>query len=139
MPYAPIGGFFDDYYFLSNFSDEGGVQPTVEHWYQAGKAASEEAAAKIMAAPTPGKAKKLGRRCKLRPDWEDIKVDFMRELLYEKFEEPTIRAKLMATHPRELIEVNDWGDDFWGDCSGNGQNMLGQLLEEVREWYTSVT
>lgn len=96
MGYAPIEGFFEEYYFLSNFSEEGGVQPTVEHWYQAGKAANENEAAKIMAAPTPGKAKKLGRRCKLRPDWEEIKVDFMRELLYEKFEEPTVRAKLVA-------------------------------------------
>lgn len=139
MGYAPIDGFFGEYYFLSNFSDEGGVQPTVEHWYQAGKAVRAGDAEKIMAAATPGQAKKLGRRVKLRSDWEEIKIDFMRELLYEKFEEPTIRAKLMATHPRELIEANDWGDDFWGDCSGNGKNVLGDLLEEVRQWYTSIT
>jgi hypothetical protein len=31
MGYAPIDGFFGEYYFLSNFSDEGGVHPTVEH------------------------------------------------------------------------------------------------------------
>jgi hypothetical protein len=63
----------------------------------------------------------------------------MRDLLYQKFEEPTIKAKLVATNPSELIEGNNWGDDFWGDCSGNGQNMLGQLLEEVRQWYLAIT
>jgi ribA/ribD-fused uncharacterized protein len=139
MGFAAIEGFFEEYYFLSNFSDEGGVQPTVEHWFQAGKAASEDEAAKIMTAPTPGKAKKLGRRCKLRTDWEEIKIEFMRSLLYEKFAEPTIRAKLEATHPRELVECNDWGDDFWGVCTDRGKNVLGQLLEEVRQWYISIT
>src|ERR1700677_490324 len=138
MPFAPVDGFFEEYFFLSNFSEEGGVHPTVEHWYQAGKAARAGDAEKIMAAATPGQAKKLGRRVKLRSDWEEIKVGFMRELLYEKFEEPTIRAKLIATHPRALIETNNWGDDFWGDCSGKGKNVLGELLEEVCQWYTAI-
>lgn len=138
MPYAPIEGFFDEYYFLSNFSNEGGVQPTVEHWFQAGKTDDAHLRDRIMKAPTPGKAKRLGRKVALRSDWEKIKVDFMRELLYEKFEEPTIRAKLVATHPRELMECNDWGDDFWGVCTDKGQNILGQLLEEVRLWYISI-
>jgi hypothetical protein len=138
MSFAPIEGFFGEYHFLSNFSEEGGVKPTVEHWFQAGKAARAGDGEAIMASDTPNEAKWLGQWIDLRSDWEEIKVGFMRELLYEKFEKPTIQAKLIATHPRVLIETNDWGDDFWGDCSGNGKNVLGELLEEVRQWYTSV-
>lgn len=132
MPYAPIDGFVGEYYFLSNFSDEGGLKPTLEHWFQAAKTEDAAEIEFIMSADTPGLAKRRGRRATLVSDWEKIKIDVMRQLLYEKFEEPTIRAKLVATNPRELIEVNDWGDDFWGDCSGHGKNVLGQLLEEVR-------
>lgn len=138
MAYAPIEGFGGEYRFLSNFSEEGGVRPTVEHWFQACKTANSDLAERILKAPTPGKAKRLGREVDLVPDWEQIKVDIMRELLYEKFEEPAIRAKLVATHPRELVEVNSWGDDFWGVCTDKGQNVLGQLLEEVRQWYTAI-
>ena len=139
MAWAPIEGFFEQYYWLSNFSEEGGLKPTLEHWYQAAKTADEAEFEFIMSAETPGLAKKRGRRCTLVPDWEDIKVDVMRELLYAKYEEPEIRAKLVATNPRELIEFNDWGDDFWGVCTDAGLNMLGQLLEEVRQWYTAIT
>lgn len=139
MSFAPIEEFREEFYFLSNFSDEGGVQPTVEHWFQAGKAVRAGDAERIMAASTPGRAKKLGRHVKLRSDWEEIKIDFMRQLLYEKFEEPEIKAKLVATNPRELIEGNNWGDDFWGVCTEAGQNHLGLLLEEVRQWYTAIS
>lgn len=139
MAFALVDGFFGEYYFLSNFSSEGGVKPTVEHWYQAAKTQDAAEVEFIMSAETPGLAKKRGRRCTLVSNWEDIKVEVMRDLLYTKFEEPEICAKLVATNPRELIETNDWGDDFWGDCSGHGENMLGQLLEEVRQWYTSIT
>lgn len=139
MPYAPIEGFFDQYHFLSNFSEEGGVQPTVEHWYQAAKTEDAAEIEFIMSAETPGLAKKRGRRCTLVSNWEEIKIDVMRDLLYDKFEEPEIRAKLVATNPRELVEVNDWGDDFWGFCTEKGQNHLGKLLEEVRQWCLSIT
>lgn len=29
-------------------------------------------------------------------------------------------------------EGNTWGDTFWGICGGQGSNMLGQLLMDVR-------
>lgn len=139
MAYAPIEGFFDQYHFLSNFSEEGGVRPTVEHWFQAAKTEDAAEAEFILSAGTPGLAKKRGRRATLVADWEDIKVEVMKELLYQKFGDPEIKAKLIATNPRELIEFNDWGDDFWGVCTNAGQNILGRLLEEVRQWYTSIT
>lgn len=41
---------------------------------------------------------------------------------------------LMATGNKYLEERNWWGDLYWGrDKEGNGENMLGKLLMEIRE------
>ena len=55
-------------------------------------------------------------------------------LLRRKFENPELRAKLLATGNTELIEGNTWGDTFWGAelRTGRGQNMLGKLIMKVR-------
>jgi ribA/ribD-fused uncharacterized protein len=132
-----IAWFRDEYAFLSNFysseiEHEGIVFPTVEHAFQAAKTMDIERR-KIAATPAPGSAKRLGRRVKLRPDWEQIKVGLMRDLLRNKFSDPDLAARLLATGSAELIEGNNWNDTFWGVCRGRGRNMLGQLLMEVRE------
>jgi len=133
-----IAWFRDEYAFLSNFYSseiayEGVVFPTVEHAFQAAKTMDIDERRKIAATQAPGSAKRLGRRVKLRPDWEQIKVGLMRDLLRNKFSEPDLAARLLATGSTELIEGNNWNDTFWGVCRGRGRNMLGQLLMEVRE------
>ena len=113
--------------------------PTVEHYFQAAKAAEPLDFLKIAAADTPGKAKRLGRKCKLRADWEEKKIDVMRQALKLKFADPTLKAKLIATGDEELVEGNHWCDNFWGVChclkcqDKVGQNNLGKLLMELRE------
>ena len=80
-----------------------------------------------------GQAKRLGRRVELRPDWEDVKIDIMRQVLKSKFtQNPELGEKLIATGDAELIEGNNWNDRFWGVCRGVGKNHLGKLLMEVR-------
>ena len=68
-----------------------------------------------------------------RPDWDDVKMDIMRDILRAKAEQHEyVRRKLLATGDRTLIE-NSWRDDFWGwGPNRNGQNMLGKLWMEVR-------
>ena len=90
-------------------------------------------------ASTPGSAKKLGGQrdgpCRLRPDWEEVKVDLMRDILFAKFtQNEDLKAILVATGKRELKEHTP-RDKFWGDGGkkGNGKNMLGKLLMAVRE------
>ena len=113
--------------------------PTVEHYFQAAKAAEPLDFLKIAAADTPGQAKRLGRKCKLRADWEEKKIDVMRQALKLKFADPTLKAKLIATGDEELVEGNRWCDNFWGAChclkcqDKVGQNNLGKLLMELRE------
>ncbi len=130
-----FSGVFD---FLCNFHPchiewDGSVYTSLEHAFQAAKTLDPEQKAAIRACATPGEAKKAGRKARLRPDWESIKVEVMRGLLRKKFADPVLKQKLLATGQAELIEGNWWGDRFWGVCEGEGRDMLGKLLMQVRE------
>ena len=143
--------FAGEHKFLSNFypssivvilETDGGsacrvIAPTVEHAYQAMKATNEADFHKIAAAPTPGKAKQLGRKIFIRPDWDSIKDDTMLNLLRQKFQYWELRKKLMDTGNVMLVEGNHWGDTYWGMCkrTGKGENRLGLLLMHIRQEY----
>ena len=136
-----INRFTGKHSFLSNFCAsmlvyEGHEYPTVEHAYQAAKAVDEAGRQSVGGANTARDAKMLGRRVDLRPDWEDVKVDVMRECLKAKFSTEPFRAKLRATGDQQLVEGNHWGDQFWGKTRYNGRwkgkNWLGKLLMELR-------
>ena len=76
-------------------------------------------------------AKRLGRKVNMRPDWENVKVDIMEEILRAKFSDPDLKAQLLAVN-EPIIEENTWNDTFWGVCDGKGKNMLGRLLEKIK-------
>jgi ribA/ribD-fused uncharacterized protein len=124
--------------FLSNFWPaivhlDGVDYPTVEHAYVAAKTLDTIKRAEVHRAATPGEAKRIGRKLQLRPDWDDVKVQVMADLLRQKFAHPALRDMLLATGNAELIEGNTWGDRFWGQCPvGVGENHLGRLLMELR-------
>ena len=80
-----------------------------------------------------GQAKRLGKKVELRLDWEDVKIDVMREVLKVKFSNPELAEKLVATGNTQITEGNSWNDTFWGVCRGKGQNHLGKLLMELRD------
>ena len=46
---------------------------------------------------------------------------------------PKLRLALIATGDSILIEGNTWGDQFWGQVSGNGKNQLGLILMDIRK------
>ena len=138
-----IDCFEGKYDFLSNFYEHpiqynGIVYPTNEHFFQAMKSLKEDERKMIAAAPTPGKAKRLGRAITLRSDWETVKYDIMLMGLRLKFCDKDLREKLRATGDEYLIEGNWWHDNTWGDCScercktTRGRNELGRLLMQVR-------
>lgn len=137
-----INKFEGEYFFLSNFypspivikdGEDKFIAKTVEHYFQYMKTPSMEEGIGILAANTPGKAKRLGRECHLRKDWEQIKDKVMLTALRKKFTIPELKKKLIATGDKELIEGNWWRDTYWGVCEGVGQNKLGKLLMQVRE------
>jgi len=132
-----IDKFIGEYKFLNNFSDhgilyKGKFYKTNEHFYQAHKTTKDEHE-KIRLAKTPYEAARLGRTCKMKKRWEVIKIPIMRLGLQLKFAQNlNIQDLLLSTGDEILIEGNKHGDIFWGVCNGRGQNMLGQLLMEVR-------
>lgn len=135
--------FRNEYWFCSNFypSPVYGY-PTVEHAYQAAKTTDLTERRKIRAAKSPGEAKRLGRKVQLRADWVEIKDTVMETLLRQKFAEPSLRKILLETGEVELIEENNWHDNYWGECScakcqGRGKNRLGKLLMKIRSELTS--
>lgn len=137
--------FKGPYEFLSNFyrckvvlgTD---LYPTLEHAYQAAKTPHVAERAEILAAVTPGKAKRLGYSVAIRPDWEDVKVAVMRDLIEQKFGSrlnPELVRALRLTDDAFLVEGNSWHDCEWGvcfcdRCAGRGENILGNLLMERR-------
>lgn len=139
-----IDAFRDNWDFLSNFyacqiAFEGIVYHSAEAAFQAAKC-KNTADRMLFADCHPTKAKKLGKMVALREDWEQIKVEVMRKVLVSKFQQnPWLLGRLLATWPARLIEGNSWHDNFWGACTcaacrqKTQLNMLGKLLEEIRE------
>lgn len=140
LPIEGIFGFTGQYRFLSNFypsivSYDGVEYPTVEHAYQAAKTFNPYEREYIRNRPTPAGAKRAGRTFyRIRPDWDQVKVQTMKFLLMQKFMGyHDLSRMLYDTGDIYLEETNTWGDTFWGVCEGRGQNALGNLLMEIRD------
>jgi ribA/ribD-fused uncharacterized protein len=130
----------DEYGCFSNFSAHpveirGRLWPTSEHFFQAQKFAGTEHEEAIRGAKSPMIAARMGRnRSKpIRPDWEQVKDDLMREAVLAKFSQhPDLREILLATGDALIVEHTE-NDSYWGDGGdGSGVNMLGRILVEVR-------
>ena len=109
----------------------------VEKLYQACKAVDKIDIEYVLESETPFKAKRRGGIIDIRPDWEEVKVKIMEELLKLKFEIPMLKQKLIETEGMILIEGNYWRDKFWGVCNGAGENNLGELLMKMRQQITN--
>jgi ribA/ribD-fused uncharacterized protein len=141
--------------FLSHFHPspialDGGIWPTVEHFYQAQKSDHPDYRAAVRVAETPGLAKRLAaqptaprrlaqkswfRKNGIMPraDWHDVKLDIMRRADYAKFSQhPDLAALLLATGDAQLTEDSP-SEPFWGTGpDGEGQNWAGRVIMEVR-------
>lgn len=126
------------YGYMSNFKDSpmflrGRWWKNVETPFQAFKTLDQKEYDTVWQAPTASKARELGQKVKLRPDWEQVKYDIMKECVLAKFiQNHDLRAQLLETKDEFLIEDSpiDW---TWGCGSdGTGKNYLGQILMEVR-------
>ena len=129
------------YSWLSNFSEIGfeidGVRwRSVEHYYQAQKHTDPKVAERIRKADSPLKARKAGQDRSLTPrdDWDAIKLEVMRRGLDTKFtQNRRWRTQLIETGEEELLHESS-SDLFWGRTQdGDGENMLGELLMEIRK------
>jgi ribA/ribD-fused uncharacterized protein len=76
----------------------------------------------------------------MRPDWDKVKDNVMRCAVYNKFAQNLkFKKVLLDTGNAQLFE-HTFRDDYWADghprsdpgVHGDGLNMLGKILEEVR-------
>ena len=107
--------------------------PTAEAAFHAFKSPKrQDYVRQLMATKDAKDAKALGKKVKLREDWENVKVKWMFVVLWHKFE--SRKELLDKTELRPLIR-NKKCDHFW--CNGNngkGLNKFGKLLMIVREF-----
>lgn len=129
--------FRNDYFWLSNFYPcyieyKGLKFNNAEAAFQAQKCVDINDKKKFCSL-TGKEAKHLGRKIKLRSDWEYVKLKEMYNILCVKFQDVSLRELLLSTTGR-LIEGNTWRDTFWGvDLHTNeGENFLGRILMKIR-------
>lgn len=135
-----IKEFQGEFRWLSNFTPchinlDGRDFTSVEHAYMSAKSDSADWKDFCQKEMSAGLVKKRSRYIQLVNNWENIKVDIMRECISQKFEHPFLKEKLLATGNVHIQEGNMWNDKFWGVClkTNKGQNILGKLIMEKRE------
>ena len=133
-----IDSFRQEYYFLSNFYHveveyDGITYKNSEAAFQAQKVLTN-AEKQTFADLSPREARNLGRKVKLRDDWNEVKDKYMYEICKAKFtQHKDLAEKLIETGNKKLVEGNTWNDTYWGICEGKGKNQLGKTLMKIRE------
>ena len=117
---------------------QGTLYKTSENFYQAMKLPKDKIdLRKEIASMSPYQAKRDIKKYTWRDSWnqeESLKV--MEHILRVKFGPNTIwETKLKMSQDYELVEWNNWGDNFWGKdiVSKRGENNLGKILMKIRE------
>lgn len=134
----PFGAFSN--LFRRAIEFEGESFATSEHAYQAGKPRKPEVKAWLMAAPSPALLAMAAHGLyywDVSPGWSQTKFDRMRQVLYAKFtQHEDLHDLLLSTGNARLIEtatVDNEVNRLWGEVNGQGKNMLGELLMELRD------
>lgn len=142
-----IDKFDEDYAFLSNFypvnlTVYGITYQNSEAAFQSLKTLDIQARKNLFSKASAKESKKLGRKIKLRSDWEFVKQEDMDYVVECKFyQNPELLQKLIDTGNEELVEGNTWHDNYWGNCTCEkcknipGENHLGKILMRIREKY----
>ena len=132
-------GVFSNLY-RREFVFEGETYPTAEHAYQAGKARKPQVREWLMNAPSPSLLAMAAHGLyywDIAPGWSTTKFDRMKRVLHAKFSAfDDLRELLLSTGERRLVETATTDSPvnrLWGEVKGQGKNMLGVLLMEVRD------
>lgn len=139
-----VAGFFlDGYYCLDNYSPfqfiwKGKLYPTVEHAYQAAHffKTNPKLAEEIRLCYSPVEAFELANKNNQYddPDWKDIRIGIMEEILRAKLDQNKfVKDKLITAKNKIIVEKNK-NDSFWGwGQDHKGQNNLGKIWMKLRD------
>lgn len=109
---------------------------TSEHAYHSEKFDDPELLEQLRNTRSAHDSMKLAyaNRDKYRKDWDNVKLEIMKDILRAKVEQhPYVKKKLLESGEKELVE-NSWRDSYWGwGPNKDGKNHLGKLWMEVRE------
>ena len=124
-------------FYVSPFVMDGKIYQTVEHYFQSEKFPNDSVLQEaIRTAPTPAKAKRLGktRSIHFRNDWANFRNEVMLKGVRAKFEQNTVLMDLLkSTEGYELREKAYW-DGYWGTGrTGKGLNNMGKILIQIRD------
>ena len=128
-------GCFSNFYMSRIFIDSK-LWITSEHYYQAKKFNDESMIEQIRSLPTPRRAADFGRaQNPMREDWDIIKFDVMKKVVMSKFSQhKKLQDILISTGNEELVEDSPY-DSIWGrGPDWKGQNHLGRILMETRDF-----
>ena len=133
--YAPFSNFSHHSLKLKNK-----VWKTSEHYFQAQKFAGTNLESQVRNCKGASDAARMGRdkNNPLRSDWESVKDNIMREAVLAKFSQnQDLKKLLLSTGTEQLVEHTE-KDKYWADGgNGQGKNMLGLILMEIRNALSS--
>jgi N-glycosidase YbiA len=127
------------------FNYDGLLYPTVEHAFHAQKVDDEkkEEYQELFTNDEidPSEAKKMGGKknfelnsFSLRKDWDNVKLEKMKEITMEYYAaNPKLAEKLRKTGSKKLLHTGFRIDDYWGKKNGEGENNHGMILMKIRE------
>lgn len=79
-------------------------------------------------------AKRIGESLRItRTDWDTYYPYAMANALHSKFNNRLLLTYLKMINDEEIINDNYWGDKFWGVYKGEGKNILGKMLTNIRD------
>lgn len=136
---------------LSNFSKhsilvDGKMYATSEHYYQSKKFEDPKFQETVRLLKTAREAKDIAHNYKsyikngveievpkVRPDWESVKYNVMKDALrYKVQQHDGIKFELLSTGEEYIVEDSPF-DYTWGIGNGTGKNLLGKAWMEIRE------
>ena len=108
---------------------------STEHFYQAQKFLAALDRERIRNCRSAAEAFYLGQNLTTARvgNWDSIKVAVMRKALQQKFKQHADLKQVLLATGAAVIKEKSLVDSFWGiGADGNGNNMLGILLMELR-------
>ena len=129
-------------FFKASFTVDGKDYMSIANYFNSQKfAGSDDAFAEEIRGqknPALTRAKAANKEHPARADWAAVKVDVMRRGLVAKFSQNAeLRTLLLSTGdaPIEATQEDEMATKgYWSiGADGSGENMLGELLEEVRD------